>query len=167
MDSAIISLDPALAPKTECFNPELHKEHPAVTKISALEDGVLRSTPSFREVQMQGDCSHWAMPVTTARPSGPAPHAVSRHVLEEIPEPSAGWGQRLAPRVRSKGGGCGFPAQDTSTSTNCSSLGEPPTCVSDALPEHSSPQIRDCADLHAVGQHVQRGYTAWKREAAD
>lgn len=36
------------------------------------------------------------------------------------------------------------------------------TCISNAFPKHCSPQIGDCADLCAVGQHIQCCNTAWK-----
>jgi len=77
VDSATIPLDPAPAPKTECFNPELHEEHAAVTKRAAPEDEGTKTHPfSFREVQVQGYClcSCWAIPRDHSHPSGPAHH---------------------------------------------------------------------------------------------
>lgn len=69
--------------------------------------------------------------------------------------------QRLAQRVRSKGCGCGcsIPAH-LHQHKLYSRLREPLTRISDALPEHRSPQVWDCVELHAMGQHVQCGDTA-------
>lgn len=53
VESATIPLDPALVPKTGCFNPELHEDHPAVTKKPALDEGTKKHPFYFR---VKGHC---------------------------------------------------------------------------------------------------------------
>lgn len=141
------------------------------------DEGTKKHPFLFREVQVQGDClcSRWAIPPCDhSHPSVPALHSHeqtgsrgdTKTLRRQEGKQTQGRGWRGGPTARDVA--VASLSQDTSTSTNStSSLGEPLTSISDALPEHSSPQVRDCADLHAVGQHVQRSYTAWKREAAE
>lgn len=142
-------LDTALALAKSVLNQSYNRgSHPGITERWALEGRGIKNhpcLPKYTHVQGGFPC-----------PQGPscfAKQEVSLHI-------TLGQLMGLEVALQCDHDFC-VPKQFHQHRTHSSPRGSL-TCISNAFPKHCSPQVGDCADLRAMGQHIQCCNTAWK-----